>query len=229
MTLLSVLRNGDSRFLPLLLSKVHDVLPTLANPMLQTVPDTPATMSAEVDIFDGFGPMPGMGVPSNFSGLSNSSGSDFKMSNSVEFKVEHPLTYEKRIEVLNSPTHPESGENSPYLSPPIISSPMEFPEYASFPDLHGPNMRNTLPSNIGNFGEGVGGGGRQDFKREFEGGLGLLPSSGGVRRPPLRQGSGSSFGMQQIPRSVPEQQFHQLHRTNSHPEGGMGGGDLPFR
>ncbi|PVH84729.1 hypothetical protein DL98DRAFT_397681, partial [Cadophora sp. DSE1049] len=55
MTLLSVLRNGDHRFLPLLLAKVNDVLPKLVNPMLQTVPDTPANMCADVDIFDGFG------------------------------------------------------------------------------------------------------------------------------------------------------------------------------
>ena len=106
MTLLSVLRNGDNRFLPLLLSKVHDVLPTLANPMLQTVPDSPAAMCAEVDIFDGFGAM-GMGL-SNY--MSNSSQSQ------PEFKIETPsIPFEHRIEEITSPIHrPENGENTPF-------------------------------------------------------------------------------------------------------------------
>jgi hypothetical protein len=230
MTLLSVLRNGDSRFLPLLLSKVHDVLPTLANPMLQTVPDTPQNMCAEVDIFDGFGPM-GMGVPTNFSGISNSSTSDYKMPSHTEFKVENTgmTPFDKRIEEISSPTHgPESVDSSPFTSPPIMSNTMEYPgltEYAGFPDMNASNMGNHMSSSNhgGNFGEGVGGGGRQaDFKREFDASLGI-GGSNSIRRPPLRQSSGSSFGMQ-IPRSVPEQ-FHHLQRQNS----GEGVNDLPFR
>lgn len=63
LSLLSSLRNGDNRFLPLLLQKVHDVLPRLVNPMLQVVPENAASqMAANVDIFDGFGNA-GMGVP----------------------------------------------------------------------------------------------------------------------------------------------------------------------
>lgn len=244
MTLLSVLRNGDSRFLPLLLSKVHDVLPTLANPMLQTVPDTPQNMCAEVDIFDGFGPM-SLGVPSNFNGISNNPTSDYKMPTHPEFKMENTsLTpFDRRIEEISSPTHgPESGDNSPFTSPPIMPSSMEFPaiaEYGGFPDLGGQGMNNHLTAHNhgGNFGEGVGGGGRQiDFKREFDaslgiGGGGIGGSGNPIRRPPLRQNSGSSFGMQ-IPRSVPEQ-FHHLQRQTSNGEGidmGMNPvNDLPFR
>lgn len=41
--------------MPLLLSKVHEVLPKLANPMLQNVPDSVASNVCNVDIFDGFG------------------------------------------------------------------------------------------------------------------------------------------------------------------------------
>lgn len=230
MTLLSVLRNGDHRFLPLLLSKVHDVLPTLANPMLQTVPDTPQNMCAEVDIFDGFAPMT-MGVPSNFNGISNSSQPEYKMPSHPEFKMENAgmTPFDKRIEEISSPVHgPESGASSPFTSPPIMTNSMEFPgltEYASFPDMSAPSMGNHPSANnhLGNFGEGVGGGGRQpDFKRDYDGGLGI---GGGnqIRRPPLRQGSGSSFGMQ-IPRSVPEQ-FHHLQRQAS----GEGVNNLPFR
>ncbi len=51
--ILSSLRNGDHHFLPLLLDKVHDVLPRLANPMLQRAPDNACIPN--IDIFDGFG------------------------------------------------------------------------------------------------------------------------------------------------------------------------------
>lgn len=55
LNILSMLRNGDHRFMPLLLIKVHEVLPKLANPMLQNVPDSVANNACNVDIFDGFG------------------------------------------------------------------------------------------------------------------------------------------------------------------------------
>ncbi|KAI0517586.1 hypothetical protein F5B22DRAFT_110494 [Xylaria bambusicola] len=51
--ILSSLRNGDHHFLPLLLDKVHDILPRLANPMLQRAPDN--VCLSNIDIFDGFG------------------------------------------------------------------------------------------------------------------------------------------------------------------------------
>lgn len=51
--ILSSLRNGDHHFLPLLLDKVHDVLPRLANPMLQRAPEN--ICIPNIDIFDGFG------------------------------------------------------------------------------------------------------------------------------------------------------------------------------
>lgn len=223
MTLLSVLRNGDNRFLPLLLSKVHDVLPTLANPMLQTVPDTPAAMCAEVDIFDGFGPI-GMGV-SNY--MPNTS------SAQPEFKIETAgMPFDHRIEEISSPIHrPENGDNSPF-SPAIISPTVEYPgisEFHSYQDMNGQSMGNSY--------DGIGG--RQvDFKIDFEGNLGL--GSNGVnpiRRPPLRQGSGSSYGLPspggvQIPRSMPDQFHHpQLQRTNSGGEAGerMNGSNDTFR
>ncbi|TVY71291.1 putative sucrose utilization protein SUC1 [Lachnellula suecica] len=245
-TLLSVLRGGDHRFLPLLLSKVHDVLPRLVNPMLQTVPDTPAgNMCADVDIFDGFG-NGGMGVPSNFPGYNGDGTSgQFKVEPDADFNrpAAPILAFDKRIEELGSPAlGPGSNDNSPFTSPSIIQSPMEFPglsEYNSFPDLTSHHMGNHLPSSNhlsnhptstnhrGNFGEGVGGGGRQEFKQEYEG---LTSGMGMPRRPPLRQGSGSSFGMQ-IPRSVPEQ--FSLHRANSGASStvdmGMGNPDLQFR
>ncbi|KAI4595046.1 hypothetical protein KJ359_007299 [Pestalotiopsis sp. 9143b] len=50
--LVSALRTGEHHLLPLLLVKVHEILPRLANPQLQRMPDN---ICAQVDIFDGFG------------------------------------------------------------------------------------------------------------------------------------------------------------------------------
>jgi len=228
--LLSVLRNGDHRFLPLLLSKVHDVLPRLVNPMLQTVPDTPASnsMCPDVDIFDGFGNA-GMGVASNFPGYNGDGTSgQFKVEPDTDFTrpAITPMPFDKRIDELTSPVG-QSNDNTPFTSPSIIQSPMEFPdisEYNNFQDLTSPQMGNPLPSSnhLGNFGEGVGGGGRPGFKQEYEG----IHRSG--RRPSIRQNSGSSFGMQ-IPRSIPEQ--FNLHRTSSGEAVDMGmiSNNSPFR
>ncbi|KAF8850643.1 hypothetical protein BDZ45DRAFT_186561 [Acephala macrosclerotiorum] len=277
MTLLSVLRNGDNRFLPLLLAKINDVLPRLVNPMLQSVPDTPANMCADVDIFDGFGNA-GIGVASNFPGYNGNgtSGSEFKMEPDTDFNANNLQgmpAYDKRIDELGSPQGGDNSDNSPFTSPSIMQSPMEFPglnDYGGFPDLSSPPpMPNSISAtnNLGNFGEGVGGGGRPmqqgqmqmsmnpnptmnpNFKAEFDGTMSMLQMGRqGVRRPPLRMNSGSSFGMHQIPRSVPEQ-YHSLQRANSGGEvvdmgmgiqgGGMQGGvmtggggmqgEMPFR
>ncbi|PSR87108.1 hypothetical protein BD289DRAFT_367533, partial [Coniella lustricola] len=55
LNVLSMLRNGDHRFMPLLLSKMHEVLPKIINPMLLNVPDSVVNNACNVDIFDGFG------------------------------------------------------------------------------------------------------------------------------------------------------------------------------
>jgi hypothetical protein len=263
MTLLSVLRNGDNRFLPLLLAKVNDVLPRLVNPMLQTVPDTPV-MCSDVDIFDGFG-SGGIGVPSNFPGYNGNgtSGGDFKIEPDNDFNhntVNGIPSFDKRIEELGSPSTGEETVNSPFASPPMIGSPMEFPgigDYGGFPDLGSPmptpSMSNPNMSNpqMGGYGEGVGGGGQNQnqitFKQEFNPANGLLGSNTrqgnpmeGVRRPPLRQSSSSSFGL--MPRSVPDTfGVMGLQRPNTGGggesvdvgmSGGMNGngvGELPFR
>lgn len=247
MTLLSVLRNGDNRFLPLLLAKVNDVLPRLVTPMLQSVPDSPPDMCGDVDIFDGFGNA-GIGVASNFPGYNGngtSGASEFKMEPEQDFSrtniVTMPAYDHKRIEDISSPTTNGDGSDStPFASPSVMQSPMEYPGlggYGGFSNINSPNIGATMNSNnhLGNFGEGVGGGRHVDYRREFD--LSTLNGrranvDGMVRRPPLRQGSGSSFGMP-MPRSVPEQ-YGGLQRTHSGMEGvnmGMGqpGGVMPYR
>jgi hypothetical protein len=53
MNMVALLRQGDYRFLPLLMHKMNEVLPRLANPMLQNAPEN--CNMATIDIFDGFG------------------------------------------------------------------------------------------------------------------------------------------------------------------------------
>ncbi|KAH6667874.1 hypothetical protein B0J14DRAFT_173818 [Halenospora varia] len=243
MSLLSVLRNGDHRFLPLLLSKVNDVLPRLVNPILQTVPDTPANMCADIDIFDGFGNA-GMGVASSFPGYNGDGTSGgFKTEPDTDNGLANvpQASFPKRIEELNSPINGTS-DNTPFTSPPIIQSPMspmEFPgmgDYAGFQNIGSPAIGNNMNFNqMSNFGEN-----RQiEYKQEFDGNMTLGSQMGGqrfgsnglIRRPPIRQGSGSSFGIQ-IPRSIPGQ-FNQLQRTNSNGEavdmGLDGSGEMGYR
>lgn len=92
------------------------MLPRLASPMLQTVPEhaNNCMLDPNIDIFDGFGNA-GMGVASSL-----------------------PVHFDKRIEDVasNSQTH----DNTPFTSPAIIQSPMEYPgltQYNSFPGLDG--------------------------------------------------------------------------------------------
>lgn len=180
LTLLSTLRNGDSRFLPLLLQKVHDVLPRLASPMLQNVPEpTPQQQACgidnNIDIFDGFGNA-GMGVPS---GLQHFDPKD-----------------------LSSTSGDSSNDNTPFTTPPILNTGMEYPglnNYGGFQDITSPLERP----------------GSMSSQRQ-------LP-----RGPPIRQNSNSS-AFNVIPRSVPEpqpMQFHHMQRPGQELEHMMGVGE----
>lgn len=85
--------------MPLLLSKVHEVLPKLIDPMLQSVPDSVANSLCNVDIFDGFGNA-GMGQPT-------------------------PMMddYEKKYEIPDSNSSQASGPSTNDLQSPFMSSP----------------------------------------------------------------------------------------------------------
>lgn len=241
-TLLSVLRRGDHRFLPLLLSKVHDVLPRLVNPMLQTVPEKPG---AEIDIFDGFGNA-GMGVATGIHNNNyNEANNEYKnLANNgnmtSEYKMPLPshglsTMYDNKQD-LSTPSADSHGEASPF-TPPMITSAMEYPGMSefSFPDLTNSAMSNSSPG-PSNFGG--------DFKPDGSHHLGMRP------RPPLRQDSGSSFGTLSngIPRSIPdfvnanphhaqrttsevgEMAMNGMQRAGSHADGDMGmGGEMPYR
>lgn len=272
MTLLSALRNGDHRFLPLLLSKIHDVLPKLVNPMLQTQPEPTANILCD-DIFDGFGNA-GIGMPAQFNGFTGNDNASFKVEhNENDFSQQNPIipTYEKRLDDLSSPS--ADSNSNPYTSPSIIQSPMEFPglnDFGSFTEMNASQQslhqqQQPLPTSMSmynqmsNFNESVGTGTgrvggvlqRPEFKRDFDQTMALLRGNSQVRnmmqnnvqngmqsgvnmrRPPLRQNSGSSYGMVP-PRSVAEHnQYQQLQRMNSaHDALGMGmnnAQDMSFR
>ena len=272
MTLLSALRNGDHRFLPLLLSKIHDVLPKLVNPMLQTQPGSSTNVLCD-DIFDGFGNA-GIGIPAapQYTAFNGTENNNFKVEHSEnDFNRPNPIvsTFEKRLDDLSSPS--VDSHSNPYTSPSIIQSPMEFPgmaDFGSFTELNTSqqslSQQQPLPTSmsmynhIPNFGENVNNGGRlggmlqrPEFKRDFDQTMALLRGNNQVRtmmqnnaqngmqngmnarRPPLRQNSGSSYGMMP-PRGVTDHnQYQQLQRMNSGHDVltmSMGNGqDMPFR
>ncbi|KAH6603171.1 c6 zinc finger domain containing [Trichoderma cornu-damae] len=128
-TIVAASRNGDYRFLPLLMSKVSDVLPRLANPMLQNVPETAAL--ANVDIFDGFGSA-GMAQPPPQMQMMDA---EYDRKFSVE-------EYEKKYAMDMSGSTPDSHANSnPGGTPPGPRQPSEMAaSFVSSPPIMSPTM-----------------------------------------------------------------------------------------
>ncbi|KAI0848532.1 fungal-specific transcription factor domain-containing protein [Daldinia vernicosa] len=125
--LLSVLRNGDHHFLPLLLNKVHDVLPRLANPILQRAPENACMQN--IDIFDGFGNA-GMAQPPMM---------DFKTEPYTPGSMQHIQ------DIGTDSAHSNSGDDmkSPFpivSSPPVMSPGVDYHnnEFNSIPDIMSP-------------------------------------------------------------------------------------------
>jgi hypothetical protein len=126
LNVVSVLRTGDHRFLPLLLSKVNHILPRLANPMLQNAPEN-ANNACNMDIFDGFGNA-GMAQPAMF------------QTDEYDNKFGIP-----RIEELSNNSGSPNGTskndvNSPFVSSPALMSPggdipHGLPEFNSIPEM----------------------------------------------------------------------------------------------
>ncbi|OIW29457.1 hypothetical protein CONLIGDRAFT_327868 [Coniochaeta ligniaria NRRL 30616] len=126
LNVISVLRTGDHRFLPLLLTKLNHILPRLANPMLQNAPEN-ANNACNMDIFDGFGNA-GMAQPAMF------------QTEDYDNKFAIP-----RIEELSNNSGSPNGTskndmNSPFVSSPAMMSPggdmpHGLPEFNSIPDM----------------------------------------------------------------------------------------------
>lgn len=126
--MLSSLRNGDHHFLPLLLDKVHDVLPRLTNPMLQRAPEN--ICIPNIDIFDGFG-NGGMAQPPSML-------TDFK----TEPYTSNTVTHLQDIPAVDSSSSNGGSElKSPFpmvSSPGVISSNGDYPtgnEFNPIPEM----------------------------------------------------------------------------------------------
>ncbi|TIC90367.1 putative sucrose utilization protein SUC1 [Colletotrichum higginsianum] len=136
LNIVAVLRHGDHRFLPLLLSKVAEIMPRLTNPMLQNAPEN--SNLGNIDIFDGFGNA-GMAQPPP----------QMQMQMDTEYERKFPSAdYEKKYNMSDvtssssetntvaasstgAPSVPPvtaADINSPFASSPaIMSPPMEYP------------------------------------------------------------------------------------------------------
>ncbi|KAI1774262.1 fungal-specific transcription factor domain-containing protein [Hypoxylon cercidicola] len=134
--LLSVLRSGDHHFLPLLLNKVHDILPRLANPLLQRAPENACMQN--MDIFDGFGN----------NGMAQPMMTDFKTEPYTPGSMQHIQ------DIGTDSNHSNSGDDmkSPFpvgSSPPMMSPGVDYhgSDFNSIPDIIspiGPPSQHTL-------------------------------------------------------------------------------------
>lgn len=139
LNVLTALRYGDHRFLPLLLSKVQDAIPRLANPMLQNAPEP--TVACDIDIFDGFGS----------SGMSQA-----PVFNADEYNKYSVSRMDDMSQDSGSPTGgPSSHEmNSPFASsPPIMSPGVDMPhnmqsEFTSMPEMVMSPMSHAPPNSL---------------------------------------------------------------------------------
>ena len=141
-SMVAMSRNGDHRFLPLLMNKLSEVLPRIANPMLQNPPEN--SNLATIDIFDGFGNA-GMAQPPNQ--MHMSMGADYDRKFSVE-------DYDKKYNMEMNGNTPESATNSNNSqgSPPM---PQQGPSemngsFVNSPGIMSPGM--DYPHGINGFG-----------------------------------------------------------------------------
>ncbi|ETS77124.1 hypothetical protein PFICI_10998 [Pestalotiopsis fici W106-1] len=139
--MVSVVRGGEYSLLPLLLLKVHETLPRLANPILQRVPDNINPLN-NFDMFDGFGTA-GMAQPPVLT--------DFKTEQQYKPESFAPAPVPRADEMVNDAASSNGAITNPDISTPFtmaassptIMSPgnVEFPQhmtdYNSIPDMMG--------------------------------------------------------------------------------------------
>lgn len=136
MDVLTVVRNGDYRFLPLLLSKVGDALPQLTNPMLQHAPEN--TNLANIDIFDGFGNAGMAQPPPMHMGMET----DYDRKFSV-------AEYEKQFKTEPGVHNSSPGSGPPALTP-VSSNETQSPFATSSPAILSPGVE--FPHHVNDFG-----------------------------------------------------------------------------
>ncbi|KHN97278.1 C6 zinc finger domain containing protein [Metarhizium album ARSEF 1941] len=132
LSMVAAARNGDYRFLPLLLNKLGDVLPRITDPMLQNAPEN--SNFANIDIFDGFGTA-GMAQPPSQMHMTIDNDYDRKFSveeydkkYAMEMNGSTPESATHSNHTSSSPSiaHQESDMSGSFSSPSILSSGMEY-------------------------------------------------------------------------------------------------------
>ncbi|KAL2162874.1 hypothetical protein VTH06DRAFT_6710 [Thermothelomyces fergusii] len=140
--IVTVIRNGDHRFLPLLLNTVASHLPKLASPMLQDAPENPTPCN--MDLFDGF-------ANSTICPPVFSAGGDYDSKFGLS-------RFDEMGSDSNSPNGHRSNNdvNSPFDSSPAILSPgMDLPhglqtDFTSVPEMvMSPLSHAPPPSSLG--------------------------------------------------------------------------------
>lgn len=134
LNVIGVLRHGTYQFMPLLFSKITEILPRLTNPMLQDAPENCASAMANIDIFDGFGNA-GMAQPSQMH-MQMDTDYDRKFSVADYDKYNDMGGSGSDSGSANAPNvapmgnNPVADMNSPFGSSPSVMSPsMEFPRH----------------------------------------------------------------------------------------------------
>jgi hypothetical protein len=156
LSIVAMSRNGEHRFLPLLLSKLTEIIPRLVNPMLQNAPENPNL--ANIDIFGGFGSA-GMAQPPQM-----------QMPLEQDYERKFPVEdYDQKYAMEMSGSSPDSATNSnaasssqavpqqatdmgsSYVSSPGLVSPvMEYPNMNGFACTP---MSEMVMSPLGNAGQ----------------------------------------------------------------------------
>lgn len=163
LNIVAVLRHSDFRFLPLLLSKVADIMPRLTNPMLQNAPEN--SNLGNIDIFDGFGNA-GMAQPPPRMQMQMDTDYDRKFSVADYDKKYGMSDMNSNVSDTNASTGAPSVSvppattadmNSPFASSPaIMSPPMEYPPHG-LQDYGCTPMPDMVMSPMGQNGSSIGG------------------------------------------------------------------------
>lgn len=236
LSMVAVARNGDYRFLPLLLNKLGEVLPRMTNPMLQNAPEN--SNLANIDIFDGFGTA-GMAQPP--SQMHMAMDSDYDRKFSVE-EYEKKYAMEMNGNTPESATHSNHSNSSPSIaqqgsdmggsfvsSPSIMSPGMEYPH--SMNGFSCNPMNEMVMSPIGNPGQSnpisqgqhmghdgisqrMNGLSAQNMRQQ---GMNSMNSLGGMGQIQQRQSSFHMSGQAHMG------DFHNLQRGNSDASNSMVG------
>ncbi|KAG5926566.1 hypothetical protein E4U42_003161 [Claviceps africana] len=222
LAMVAVARNGDFRFLPLLMNKLSEILPRTTNPMLQNCPEN--ANLANIDIFDGFGNA-GMAQPPSQSMHMSLDGDYDRKFSAEEYDKKYAMSMTGNTP--DSTTHSNHSNGSPSVpqqassdmgssfvgSPTIVSPAMDYHGMSGFmmnPIGNAGQSSDMTPGHqhMGHDGmsQGMNGMGPQAIRTQ---GMNAMNPLTGITQIPQRQ---DSFHMQAQPHVGA---FPNLQRTSS--------------